>query len=343
MRFKLVILSTVLILLIHTGISADTWPDNVQYIPMDPDSQKTVSGDLGTGFTMDRLDWASLSSTACFPATQFDSFRGNHVLYSTSIPEFSILKITVTPLEGQDISLYGYLTATTTFDYLPPDITSVLSCEASYNHGKPNPGERSSIMLNSTYNPYNVIFVVSGPKEALSGKYSIDLDLQTRDKEPEVKGALTVTEIKSKQNKSVSVEGDIKNGRLMPIRWANSSQVACFPATQNSKFMGNHTFYRALLPKWTMMTIELQPLSEDVDLNLYAYRTSAHSTSNLPPNVSTGAAEAGLSYNTPNPGQTEKVEFQSGRNNYAIVIGVTGPHEVVSGSYKLVVTLKKYK
>jgi hypothetical protein len=335
-------IATVIILLISVSAFSSEWPDSVKPVDIDPDSQVTVSGNLVDGFTMSRLDWASLSSTACFPATQFDSFRGNHVLYGTSIPRYSVMTITVTPLDGQDISLYGYLTGTTDFNSLPPAIKSVLSCEASYNNGKPDPGVSSSIMLNSTTNPYNVVFAVTGPAESLSGRFRVDLDLQTRDKEPEVNGPLQVTTIKSKQNGTVEVTGTISSGQFMPIRWANSSQAACFPATQNSKFMGNHVFYRVDLPRWTKMNISMQP-AKGTDLNLYAYRTSPKATKNLPPNVSTGAAEASYSYNTPNPGEKESVRFQSGRNEYSIVIGVAGPHKVTSGEFSLSITLEKYK
>lgn len=333
----------VIILIIFTlSLSASPWPSEVEEVKIPENSSVSVDGDLTSGKLITDLSWASSSSVACFPATQNESFRGKHVFYGTYIPPYSIMKITVIPEPGMDISLYAYTTSTKDFNRLPPKLYSCGGCEASYNNGKPNPGKEESVEINAIRNPYNVVIGVAGPKGITSGKYKLKIDLKTKAKEPEVKGELNVTEIKN-EGKEVQVKGNLKNGQLMPVEWANSSQTACFPATQNENFRGNHVFYRTPLPAYSMIEITAVPENADVDVNLYAYRVAATDYKTMPPDVRTGACEASFSYQGLNPGKEEKVTFYSARNPYNIVIAVAGPKGVTTGAYTLKINVTSRK
>lgn len=137
-----------------------------------------VSGDLSTGKTMD-LSFAAQSSMACWPATENVNFKGNHVLFSTSLPKQSILKITVTPSDPSlDVNVYAMQTGTTNFK-IPPEITSAVSCEAGFPQSTDsNPGASDTVSLNATTNPYNVVIGVAGPQGVTSGKFKLKLELQ---------------------------------------------------------------------------------------------------------------------------------------------------------------------
>ena len=334
---------TILILCLAGLLFAGKWPEGVKELKIKSNTTFTIAGNLKNGKIIEDLSWASSSSVACFPATQNESFRGKHVFYGTYIPPQSIMKIKVIPSEELNISLYAYMISTTDFERFPPNLHTCLSCEASYNNGKPNPGQEESIRLNAIKHPYNVVIAVAGPKGVEQGKYKLQVELITRAPEPVISGELPVTDIKSEQNKEVEIKGDIKNGQLIPVSWANSGQVACFPATQNENFKGNHVFFRTQLPAYSILDITLVPAKPDVDVNLYAYRLSSTDFKTMPPKVYTGACESSFSYQGRNPGEEEKVQFYSARNPYNIIIGVAGPENITSGEFTLKAKLTSRK
>ncbi len=343
---KKIFISSIIVLMIQITLTgAGNWPKNVKPVKLKKNASTSIIGNLSKGKILSSLRWASRSSVACFPTTQNDSFKGNHVFFGTTIPSYSTLQITLIPEKNTDLNLYAYMMSTKTFNKLPPKLYSALSCEASYNKGtgKPNPEKSESVYLNSIRNPYNVIIGVAGPKGVTKGKFKLKFEFKTRAEEPKVKGRIKVRVIKSKMNKTMQTKGNLKNGQLMPVRWANSSQVACFPATQNEKFQGNQVFYRTQLPAYSILTIKAIPIDANTDVNLYAYRIGVKDRSNLPPKVHTGAAEASYSPGSHNPGAKETVQFYSANNPYNIIICVSGPKGVTEGKYKLQVKLKSRK
>ena len=69
-----------------------------------------------------------------------------------------------------------------------------------------------------------------------------------------------VQTVKVQANGTVSYEGNLSEGQsLSDLRWAANSSVACFPATQNQKFTGNHVFYSTTIPKRSEMFIKVIP------------------------------------------------------------------------------------
>ena len=143
----------------------------------------TVTGKLDGGAQID-LDFAQKSQTACFVGTQFTHFDGNHVAYIVDLPKQSNLDIKATPTDKSlDISLYAYSMGTTN-NYLPPNVPSAVSCEASFGTNKYsepyNPGGAEDVKLNAISNPYKVVIVVAGAQKVTKGAFKLEVTLTDR-------------------------------------------------------------------------------------------------------------------------------------------------------------------
>lgn len=326
----IILFATALPLLAQSG-----WPSGVESVTVEPNSSTQLTGFLNKGAPIGDLSWASRSSMACFPATQFDSFRGNTVYYAVKIPSYSIMKITAKPQAGVDVNLFAYAIGPDKHD-LPPAISSAVSCEASYNFGRPNPGKEQQVQLNAIRNPYNVLIGVSGPAGVTAGRFQLTIDLKTREAEPELSGPVQVTDVASKTGDTVKVQGNLAGGQAIPLRgWADSSQVACFPATQFEKFRGHHVLFRTQLPPTSNIEITAVPNDPSLDLSLYAVRLGANDTTTVPPKIPSAVCEASLDYRDGKPGKAESVKFTAIRNGYNILIGVAAPQGVTSGEFTL--------
>ena len=145
---------------------------------------KTMSynGDLSEGKHFP-LDWAATSSMACFPATRFEEFRGNHIFYVFELPRYSKVKVTVVPTDGKRINIYGM--SGHDGKSLPPAITHCVSCEAGYEKyvGKPNLNKSAgaqTIEFMAINNPYKILIGVAGAKGVDSGKFQLQVSLGDR-------------------------------------------------------------------------------------------------------------------------------------------------------------------
>lgn len=156
------------------------WPANVKFIASKSNETASSDGDLSQGKPMEDLSWASNSSNACFPATQNEKFRGNHVLFATTIPARSILTVSVTPTdESTNLSLYAYMIGADSYD-LVPDLARCITCEADHKWDRPWKGkvqtsERKVEFQNPTQNTYNIVIGVSAPAGGTSGKFRVEV------------------------------------------------------------------------------------------------------------------------------------------------------------------------
>lgn len=159
-----------------------------------------------------------------------------------------------------------------------------------------------------------------------------------------------VTDLSLPANNAGQVSGNISAGQKIPLRWAESSQVACFPGTRFEMFDGNHVLYRVAMPAASAMTIQLKP-KNGAALSLYALRQGAAPQDHaVPPNVQRAiSCEAsypiyadlggGRTVSNKDDG-TRKVEYISVGSPYSILIGVAGARGAVAGDYDLAVTIK---
>ncbi len=177
---------TVLLSLIMLFSSSNFAQDGNAPEIIDLDFQPTIiqNGNLNSGFIMP-LQWAANSSVACFPATRFVEFQGNHLLYRVQLPAGANVKITVTPKNKKHrINLYALRLGAHNYDS-PPDITRAISCEASYPIyvGKPNyrvPAKAQSVEYMSVRKPYNILIGVAGAKGIMEGDFELKLEFTQR-------------------------------------------------------------------------------------------------------------------------------------------------------------------
>jgi len=140
----------------------------------------------------------------------------------------------------------------------------------------------------------------------------------------------------------ILVKGDLKTGNQIPLEWAASSQMACFPATRFNEYQGNHLFYRVTLPAQSEMEITVTPKNKKHRINVYALRLGS-SNQGVPPNLPSAiSCEAAypIYAGTPNyniAATSKTVEYMSIRKAYTIVIGVAGAVGVTEGEFELAI------
>jgi hypothetical protein len=165
-------------------LSMAQWPSEVTVVVSKSNDSVTVSGDLANGAIMEDISWAASSSNACFPATQNLKFRGNHVLYATSMPPRSIMTITVSPVDANgDLSIYGYMMGGTEYRVVP-NLPSCITCEADHKWDRPWKGkvqtsERKIEFQNPTQNTYNIVIGVAAPKDVTTGQFNLKIKLKS--------------------------------------------------------------------------------------------------------------------------------------------------------------------
>ncbi len=149
-----------------------------------------------------------------------------------------------------------------------------------------------------------------------------------------------VTVVEAKAGATVEASGDLAKGATMSLNWAARSSVACFPATENLNFEGNHVLFATALPKRSVMKITAVPDDPTTDVSLYALQIGASDT-RLPPATQTATTcEAGYDAKADaNPGAAETVTLNATTNPYNVVIGVAGTRGTTSGKFKLEVEL----
>lgn len=156
-----------------------------------------------------------------------------------------------------------------------------------------------------------------------------------------------VTVIDAGTGDSIVVNGDLSKGSKMDdLSWAWNAANACFPATQSSKFKGNHVFFALTMPTQCEMKISLTPTDPNGDMSIYAYRLSAAEYYLVPELGSCITCEADHRWdgNWKNkvPTSERKVSMQNpGKDMYNILIGVSGPATATSGTFTLKVKFEK--
>lgn len=147
-------------------------------------------------------------------------------------------------------------------------------------------------------------------------------------------------------NQTFEVKGNLDEGqKITDLTWAANSSIACFPATQNSKFKANHNLFHTDLPSRSIMTIKLIPDNPDGPaMSLYAYQIGTTNYSVVPNLSSAVTCEADHINDRPVIGKVEdgtrSVSLNATTNPYNAVIGVTGV-EGASGGYTLQITLEQ--
>jgi len=142
------------------------------------------------------------------------------------------------------------------------------------------------------------------------------------------------------------VTGNISNGiNLDDLSWAWNSSIACFPATQSSKFEGKHLWYSFEIPARTEVEIKIIPTDHTANFSLYAYMTGLSDTS-LPPDLTSCIrCESDYKWDMPWKGKTQDHtrlvrHILAIQKPYRVVVGVVGEDGAQEGSFTLQI-LKK--
>lgn len=147
-----------------------------------------VTGNLKDGQKLSSLRWAERSSVACFPGTRFEMFNGNHVLYRMTMPAASEMTIVVEPKDGKAINLYA-LRQGMRRQQNPPDITSSISCEASYpiyanvsktRRVKNKDDGTRRVEYISVNSPYSILIGIAGAEGLTEGDFTLKVEIKAR-------------------------------------------------------------------------------------------------------------------------------------------------------------------
>ena len=326
------------------SLSWSQLPDNVTKIDAKPNETTTYKGKLEDGAKMDDLSWASTSSNACFPGTQNSKFRGNHVLHYFDIPPYSEVSIKLIPDDkNANFSLYGYQVGTTNFS-TPPNLASCVSCEADYKWDYPKRGKTQdhtrTIEFNSIANPYNIFIGVAGADGLDHGGYTIEINLKSKVQNTEEQQPLKIYSCTVEKGKIMTYTGDLADGcKINDLSWASHSTTACFPATQNSKFTGNHIFFVTEIPTYSDMEITVIPDDKNANMSIYAYQDGTTSDVYPPELSSCVSCEAEYKWDYPKRGKTQDhtrtVYLNAINHPYRVVIGIAGADGLTTGTFKL--------
>jgi hypothetical protein len=154
-----------------------------------------------------------------------------------------------------------------------------------------------------------------------------------------------VTKIESKPNATVSVSGDLSKGEVFTdLSWASKSSTACWPATQNTKFNGNHVLFFTTLPPKAKMWIKVIPDNPSSNMSIYAYSAGTNSYV-IPPDLATCVScEAEHKWDYPKAGKTQdhtrEIYLNAINNPYNVVIGVAGADGLKTGTFKVEVKME---
>ena len=301
-----------------------------------------VRGSVDAGSPVD-LAFAARSAMACFPATRNDHFDGNQVFYVVDLPARSTLDVTAIPsTPDTDVSLYAYSVTAGTAP-LPPQVTSAVACEASYgttSRSAPyNPGKPEHVRLVATTSPYRVVVGVAGARKSKTGGFTLAFDLVSAPPPPSGRVAAATT-VSVARGGNTTLDGTLDGGPLVDLAFAASSQVACFPATQNDAFAGAHVAYAVDLPPYTELTATVTPGAPDLDVGLYGYTVARGDTTSLPPGVARAVSCESSGGRGPNPGRPEGIRLGTTTNPYRAYVVVAGSRGTTRGAYKLAIGLR---
>lgn len=188
--------STIKLFIFMTMLAANVFSQTektVKVTPLTLPADSTVgeiTGNIKDGQILSSLRWAEQSNVACFPGTRFEMFNGKHVLYRITLPRASSMIVTVTPKDNAQISLYALRQGNAAADQsVPPNVSSAISCEASYPIYANLPGGKTvrnkddgtrQIEYISVGSSYSILIGVAGAKGAADGEFTLKVEIKNR-------------------------------------------------------------------------------------------------------------------------------------------------------------------
>ncbi len=147
--------------------------------------------------------------------------------------------------------------------------------------------------------------------------------------------------INSLPNKEVTVTGKLEDGKIInDLSWAWNSSVACFPATQQKSFNGNHVLFETILPKRAIMTITLIPKDPNSKMSVYGYSVGVNSNVVVPKLYSCVSCEVDNNQMGKDKDNTRSIRLNAINNPYKVYIGVVGENGLQKGDFTLTIKLE---
>ncbi|MEA2043422.1 MAG: hypothetical protein U9N85_12850, partial [Bacteroidota bacterium] len=202
-----------------------------------------------------------------------------------------------------------------------------------------------TVRFNAIKNDYNIVIGIAGADGLATGGFTIKADLKTKVQNTSEQRPLNLYRAKAVKGKTLGYKGNLNDGvKIHDLSWASKSSTACFPATQNKKFTGNHMLYVTEIPTHSVMNIKLIPKDKSKNMSLYAYTTGTNSKVYPPALSSCVSCESDHKWDYKKRGKTQdhtrSVRLNAINNPYRVVIGVTGADGLSSGEFNLQITVK---
>lgn len=164
---------------------------SAQALPVTPielvkNSTVSIRGELEGGQMLSDLSWAWNSSVACFPQTAAGHYQGKHVVFTTDIPKYSELIITLIPDDAKaQFALYAYQVGQIDESNLVPNLISCIRCEADPSTsgivGKKRTDNKRQVRdILAINNPYQAVIVVVGPEGWDAGGFELLVEMKGR-------------------------------------------------------------------------------------------------------------------------------------------------------------------
>lgn len=177
---------------------------------------------------------------------------------------------------------------------------------------------------------------------ACSASNKDDTEATTQDTFPDTITGSSWGESVTELTTSASVAGDLSHGETIDLSFASESGMACWPATEDTNFEGNHVYYAVAMPTHSKLIATVMP-EAGVDVSIYMYQLatdSFYTPEEVPYSVS---CEAGYDQvDNSNPGEAESAEVTAMSHPYNVFVGVAGAAGELSGGYTLSLTLEDY-
>jgi len=186
-----------------------------------------------------------------------------------------------------------------------------------------------------------VVIGVVGADGLTTGGFKLEIKVVGGEEEVVLPQAtVKVNPVDCKANNTVSYKGDLKNGVVInDLSWASTSQNACWPATQNAKFTGNHVMYKTVIPKHSEMYVKVIPDDKNANFSIYGYEVGTTNNSIVPNLASCVACEAEHKWDYPKAGKTQdhtrEIYFNAIGDPFNVFIGVVGADGLKTGGYTL--------
>lgn len=129
-------------------------------------------------------------------------------------------------------------------------------------------------------------------------------------------------------------DGDLADGAIISLDWADASGVYCWVSTENVNFTGNHVLFPAIDKQGSgNVVIQVDP-ADGVDVSIYTIENLPGSAETPPDVASPTRCEAAMDQeNDNNPGATEVIGPLMGFADREILLGVAGANGATSGAF----------